>query len=290
MKKAKLLGLVFLFLGVLMITNVVSLARLATVIYYGSGPSLNYPSPSGSISAPTPLASGGSYTINVFLTDLNDPSTSLTCNVQVSYVSGGILPNVIPVLTLSSTTDSLGNYAGHTYTWMSPSVSGTVLKFHFTATNTAGLSTTMDTYGSVGDPTGDFYINGQAVSASSVIKVTSPTLAFKISLTSLQSYVTAVKITVVQGSTTLAELKSFTISGNDYTASYVLPSAGSYTITATIYTAAKPSGLTLSVLGVDWNASSSFLLGNLGILNTVSSLALLAVGSVLVIRKGKGKK
>jgi len=291
-KKSRLLGLAFLFLGVLMITNVVSLPKMAIVIFYSSGPSLNYPSPSGSVSSPTPFASGNIYTIKAFLTDYNDPPASLTCSVQISYVSvsdGGAIPTVVQSLTLSSSTDANGNYAGHTYTWAAPSVSGTaVLRFHFTATNTAGLSNTLDTYASVGEPTGEFYINGQIVTASSVIKVTNPTLNFKISLTSLQSSVTEVQIMVMQGSTTVTTLRSnfFTVSGNDYSISYTLPTSGSYTITATIFTASNPSGLTLSVLGVDWNAGSS-LIGNLTLLNTVLSLALLAAGSVLVVRKGK---
>jgi len=288
----KVSGLILIAFGMLLLTNVIP---LATVIYY-TPPSLSYPYPGGTTSSPTSLPVGTVISIKVTATDAVDPSTQLTCTVQMTTYSGSTYDSGIKSMSVVT---SSGVYQYHAYDWNIPNVEGTTIKFHFTVTNTGGVSTTLDTYGSIGDPTGDFYINGNKVTSSSVVKVTSPSLTLKVSLTSLQSYVTGVEIDVVQGSTTLKTFKSssgdFSLSGNDYSASYTLPSGGTYTISALIYTSAKPQGISLAMLGLELNSGISTegggLLGLiLARLNALTGVGFIAIGVVLFTQFGRPKK
>ena len=288
----KVSGLILIAFGMLLLTNVIP---LATVIYY-TPPSLSYPYPGGATSSPTSLPVGTVISIKVTATDAVDPSTQLTCTVQMTTYSGSTYDSGIKSMSVVT---SSGVYQYHAYDWNIPNVEGTTIKFHFTVTNTGGVSTTLDTYGSIGDPTGDFYINGNKVTSSSVVKVTSPSLTLKVSLTSLQSYVTGVEIDVVQGSTTLKTFKSssgdFSLSGNDYSASYTLPSGGTYTISALIYTSAKPQGISLAMLGLELNSGISTegggLLGLiLARLNALTGVGFIAIGVVLFTQFGRPKK
>jgi len=288
----KVFGLALIMFGMLLLTNVIP---LATVIYY-TAPSFSYPYPGGTASSPTSLPVGTVISIKVTATDAVDPSTQLTCTVQVTTYSGSTYDSGAKSMSVVT---SSGVYQYHAYDWTVPNLEGTTIKFHFVVTNTGGVSTTLDTYGSIGDPTGDFYINGNKVTSSSVVKVTSPTLTLKVSLTSLQSYVTGVEIDVVQGSTTLKAFKSssgdFSVSGNDYSASYTLPSGGTYTIKALIYTDVKTQGISLAVLGLSLNSGISTegggLLGLiLSRLNTLSGVGLIAIGAVLFAQFGRPKR
>jgi len=286
-------GLILIVLGMLLLTNVIP---LATVIYY-TPPSLSYPYPGGAASSPTSLPVGTAISLKVTATDAVDPSTQLTCTVQMTTYSGSAYD--FGVKSMSVVTSS-GVYQYHAYDyWFVPDLEGTTIKFHFTVTNTGGVSTTLDTYGSIGDPTGDFYINGNKVTSSSIVKVTSPTLTLMVSLTGLQSYVTGVEVDIVQGSAILKTFKSssgdFSVSGSDYSASYTLPSGGTYTISALIYTSAKPQGISLAMLGLELDSVISTegggLLGLiLSRLNALSGIGFIAIGAVLFTQFGKQKK
>jgi len=288
----KVSGLILMAFGMLLLTNVIP---LATVIYY-TPPSLSYPYPGGTASPPTSLPVGTVISIKVTATDAVDPSTQLTCTVQMTTYSGSTYDSGAKFMSVVT---SSGVYQYHSYDWTVPNLDGTIIKFHFVVTNTGGVSTTLDTYGSIGDPTGDFYINGNKVTSSSIVKVTSPMLTLKVSLTSLQSYVTGVEVDIVQGSAILKTFKSssgdFSVSGNDYSASYTLPSGGTYTISALIYTSAKPQGISLAMLGLELDSVISTegggLLGLiLSRLNALSGIGFIAIGAVLFTQFGKPKK
>ncbi len=97
--------------------------------------------------------------------------------------------------------------------------------------------------------TGYCDINGQQVSTSSSISVTSPTLTFDCYVTSGQSLVGTAAITVTQGSTTLTTLALTNAGGGHYgTGNFTLPAAGSYTING--YFTPTYSGPSIYVMSV----------------------------------------
>jgi len=242
----------------------------------------------------------GSITVNnadvtttvVLTAKTTPPPSTFTVTISVKDSLGSSIPSATVVLSgTSKFTDSSGNaafsgLAAGTYSF-------TVTKSGYSDVSDNVIVTSSDVTKSVImaqlDPTGDFYINGQKVTSSSIIKVTSPTLSLKVTLTSQQSIVSNVEITVVQGSTTLKDLKysasTLTKSGSDYSASYTLPSAGSYAVTAKISTSSKT--ITLSVIGLNFSAGTSLLdLGDPYVLaGLVAVLAVLVVVALKVVRK-----
>ena len=222
------------------------------------------------------------------------PPSTFTVTISVKDSQGSSIPSATVVLSgTSKSTDSSGNAA---FSGMaSGTYSFTVTRGGYSDVSDSVIVTSSDLTKSVimtqVDPTGDFYINGEKVTSSSIIKVTSPTLSLKVTLTSQQSIVSDVEVMIVQGSTTLKSIKNsaggFSVSGNDYSASYTLPSAGSYAVTAKISTSSKT--ITLSVIGLSFSAGAIPVdLGNPYVL--VGLVAVLAVLMVVALKLKPGRQ
>lgn len=248
-RKMLALGVLLLVSGVLMPVLGIKIPSLATVIYDATPPAIGTTYPAGTSGAPTGLTPGGAITITAICTDNIVASTDLNVKVTVTWSGGssGVLQMVPEVIG--------SIYQKHYVSWTVPNLPSTTFTFSFSATDYSGNTGTKTTYGVTGSPTGDFYINGQKVTASSVIYVSSGALNFKVTATSMQSYVADVVITVTK-STSTATLTytggQLSKSGNDYTCSYSLAwGEGTYTITSQLKDSAG-NFFTLSVLTMNF--------------------------------------
>lgn len=213
------LGLALLVLGLALPTMGYP---LATVIYDATPPVIGSTFPAGSSGAPTPINPGTLYMVSAQVSDNIDNVLSLA--VSCSITSG--TPTTLTLSYADPTYDNRGQ-------WTSPSVAGLVITFTFTARDLSGNTGTKTTYAVIGSPTADFYINGVKVTESSVIRVTSPALTFKVTVTNLPDLVSSVSVKVVMGTNTVT--LATTKSGVDYTTSHSLGwGQGTYTITATM--------------------------------------------------------
>jgi hypothetical protein len=248
----KLIAIAAIVLGLLLATNILS---LATVLLDTVAPTIGACIPAGTSGSPTPWTPGQSIQLQAAVSFTSpDTYTSSTVFVSGSWTGGSLASKGMAPYVVG------GTYQGYYfYDWTVPSTTGLIMAFTFTAKDSAGNTATKTTYAETGDPTGDFYINGQKVSTSSVITVSSATLTFKITVTNLASYVTDARITITKGSNTATLTKTggqLTQSGVDYTGSYTLIwGDGSYTITAQIYATSGSKWYTLSILGFDFGTT-----------------------------------
>jgi hypothetical protein len=216
---------------------------LATIIYDATPPVIGSTFPAGSSGAPTPINPGTLYMVSAQVSDNIDDALYLTVSCSVSHGSPASL-----TLSYADPTHD------HRAQWTSPSLAGAIITFTFTAKDLTGNTATKTTYAVTGSPTADFYINGIKVTESSIIRVMSPALSFKVTVTSLPDLVSSASVKVAMGTNavTLATTKS----GVDYTASHSLGwGQGTYTITATM-TDTSAKTYTLAVLTVPYGDMS----------------------------------
>lgn len=240
MNNTKVIGYLMMTLGLLMVTN---LLGLGLVILDTQAPAITSSVPSYS-STTVGLSPSTLYRLKLYFADDKDNYALWRATVSIA---GGSAVYMAPSVTG-------GIYNGYFfYDWTSPS-SASDITFVFTAIDYSGNTASKTATGVVGKPAGDFYINGQKVTADSVIRLKSPALSLKISVTSLASYVSDEIVTVVMGSNTATVSgSSWTKSGNDYTNSYSLAwGDGTYTITAQLKDTSN-NLITLSIVGVSVN-------------------------------------
>ena len=253
-----IVGALFIIFGALLSTNLVT---LATVIYDIAPPRIVWCVPGGNLDTPMLLVSSQTMDISTFTYDDVDPIDKIIATVTISQHSG---QSYGPETLTLSYSMSLGYHIRSG--WVVPALSlDTVLKFVFTSKDAAGNSASKTSYGIIGKPfAGDFYINNQKVTSTTVIYVSSPTLAFKISMIQGALIVNGLKIEVskidLSGSSSLVKTitkSDMSQSGDDYTSSYSLPSQGRFVVTAGV--ADSTNWYTLAVVGISFGAVGDVL-------------------------------
>ena len=232
-------------------------------------------------------------TKTITMTAVSTPPTTHTVTITVKDSQSSIaIPGATVILSGTQTlTDSGGSasFSGlasgtYSFTISKTGYSG-ISDNVIVASNDVSKSELMTPMASP-DPTGEFYINNNKVTSSSIIKTTSAALSLKVVVTSQGSSVTDVEITVVQGTTTLADLKKssggVSASGDSYTATYNLPASGSYVVTAKLTANAKT--ISLSVAGVNYGTGGSPLPTDYTLYLSVILIVVVAV-AVLVLKK-----
>jgi len=267
-----ILGIVLPFLGI-------ALPSLATIIYDATPPTLNYPYPSGtSPSGATPLTPGQTITVKIVVVEDGSGISTVKCDI---FKYGG---SILTTLTLSQGSSALGGYE-YTASWTVPNEAGVTYQFNFMAKDNAGNVATKTSYGVTGTPDGYFTINGQQVTATSVIYVNNPTLNIDFTATSLPDLITGIRVIVRDSAGTT--LRDFTLtkssSGNTWSGTHTLSAEGKYTISGYIVIASG-SQLQKMELVVQWGGVPETNVNTnvnrfLNIL-TVFGIALYIVGSL----------
>ena len=233
---------------------------------------------SGDVNSPTPLFSG-SYTLKSTISDPSDEADRISC--EITTVSGGPFSETVTLAWSSWAGGDLQRYAG---SWTVPTLTETVLKFHFRVLDAGGNQiVTKDAYGILGVyPDGYFTINGAQVGSTDVLYVTDPTLAFEFYATKGGNYIDKVGV-LVYGveSIFLTEVTADT----KWTGSYTLPAKGSYTLEGVVYIGT--TGLTLMSMSMGWGEGENggLLLDPVAMAFGVMGLACLAVGLLVPSKK-----
>jgi hypothetical protein len=218
------LGAIMIILGIVLPFLGIALPSLATVYYYPP-PSIGYTCPSStSSSSPDSAMVAQSYK---FIAYVSAEAGVKSVTVDVYRASDNAR---LGLFTLNLATDVYGNDY-YMYLWTLPNTPG-LLKCVFTAVDKIDQTSSKTTFLNVAYATGDFYINDQKVSESSVLKVSSPELRIKFvpADSSSASAITKVFIDVKKDGAYTTTLYPTKGSDGTWSITYTLPGYGTYTL------------------------------------------------------------
>jgi len=302
MQIRKIAGLLFIIIGLLLMTNVIG---LSTVVYPEKFWYSLYPD--GTSSNPTMLTAGSTTQLKAqviyydTITKISLPGTYLTWTVKASIAETGQTITLVGNQVVPSVENRYATFV-FTTSWNVPAAEGKTYTFNWLAIlrndNHVEYGTqTTKTYAKTiaAEPDGYFTINGENANEQTTHIVSSPTLSLGFVGTKNVAKITNVYIEVWKGESKTSTV-ALTGSGGSYTASYTLPSPGTYkfkgfyTWTSGTAPIQKMSVVTSwGTEGTDGLIDGDVIGGFIGV-NQLAGIGSIAVGAVLAFARYPKKR